>query len=394
MLEARDRAGGRAFTRRFKDSEDLLEYGGSWIVPWHDRMRHYAERTKIGLRPTEPISEHRWHDGRVLRTGVPTSERARPDFEQAQKMIKEHALLYKAGKPFPWKTPLTLNQYLGLIDASPEARAHVLAWWTISGNGDPDRISASEFLASCTYGDGSPESMVTALRHTLVPGAGTLAEGMIASTDARLELNTRVTALNQSSNGVTATCATGRVVSTRAAICALPLNGLQAVAFTPAPSQRKREAIAIGHGGRSLKLWLKVRGVEPGILASGGPGGLRWLFTERHAEDGATLIIGFALADGTLDPFDRTSVSASLARFFPEAELIDWDWHDSIDDPYAKGTWAALPADALWIGDPAVWDREGRIAFATSDFADIAPGWFEGAIRSGEAAAQSIVSSL
>ena len=286
---------------------------------------------------------------------------------------------------------LTLNQYLDRIDAGPEIRTFVLAWWTISGNGDPDRIAATEFLSSCAYGDGSPESMMTALRHTLVPGVGVLAGRMITSSRARLELNAPVAALHQDAEGVTVRCADGGKLTARAAICAMPLNALPAVDFTPALSARKREAIAIGHGGRSLKLWLKVRGVDPGILASGGPEGLRWLFSERRAADGATLIVGFALADDTLHPSDRASVATSLKRFFPEAELIAWDWHDWNDDPYARGTWVALPAGSTWIGNAQVWSREGRIAFATSDFAEHAAGWFEGAIRSGEAAAHGLL---
>ncbi|MGE0238198.1 MAG: flavin monoamine oxidase family protein [Parvibaculaceae bacterium] len=383
ILEARSRVGGRGFTRNFTDSEDLVEFGGSWIAPWHDRIRHYAGKAGVTLRPTHAVGEHRRHDGKTLRQGPPP-----PD--AALDAIRAHALLYKAGKPYPWQPPLTLGQYLDRIDASSEVRAYVLAWWTISGNGDPDRISAGEFLSSCAYGDGSPEGMMTALRHTLVPGAGILAERMIAASKARLELNAPAAALCQDSGGVTVICTTGKRVRARTAICAMPLNAMQAVDFTPALSARKREAIRIGHGGRSLKLWLKVTGVDPGIVASGGPGGLRWLFSERRAADGTTLVVGFALADETLDPSDRTAVAASLARFFPEAELIAWDWHDWIGDPHARGTWVALPADATWIGDAEVWSREGRVAFATSDFAEHAAGWFEGAIRSGEAAALGV----
>jgi nicotine dehydrogenase len=270
----------------------------------------------------------------------------------------------------------------------------VLAWWTISGNGDPEVVAASEFLTSCAYGDGTPESMMSALRDTLVPGAGVLAERMISRARARLELNAPVTVLNQSAEGVTVSYKGGNTISARAAICAMPLNALQQVAFTPVLAAKKRQALELGHGGRSLKLWLKVRGVEPGILASGGPGGLRWLFSERASNDGNTLIVGFALADGTLDPADRASVAASLERFFPDAELITWDWHDWVSDPYARGTWVALPAKATWIGDPKIWSAEGRLAFATSDFAEHAAGWFEGAIRSGESAALATIKTL
>jgi monoamine oxidase len=387
ILEARDRAGGRGFTREFKDSEDLLEFGGGWVAPWHGRIRHYAEKTGITLRPTHPVTEQRWHDGKALRQGP-------PDAHPALAAIKEHALLYKAGKPFPWQKPLTLGAYLDLIGANAEVRAYVLAWWTISGNGDPDIVAAGEFLSSCAYGNGSPESMMSALRHTLVPGAGMLAERMISSAQARLVLAAQVATVDQSRDRVIVDCVDGRMIEGSAAICALPLNALRTLNFGPPLATEKREAITLGHGGQSLKLWLKVKGVTPGILASGGPGGLRWLFSERMSADGATLVVGFALTDGTLNPGDRDSVAASLARLFPEAELIAWDWHDWVSDPFARGTWVGLPADATWIGDPEMWSREGRLAFATSDFADHAAGWFEGAICSGEAAARAVLTTL
>lgn len=375
ILEARDRAGGRGFTRHFNGTEDLLDFGGGWVAPWHDRIRHHAARNGITLRPTHPITEHRVHGAASL----PASP--------ALATIRADALLYKAGKPFPWQGPLSLTQYLDRIAATPEDRAHVLAWWTISGNGDPDLIAASEFLSSCAYGDGRPESMMTALAHTLAPGAGILAERMIASSGATLHLNAVVTSVARGS----VACADGRTIAARAVIACLPLNALASLRFTPELSAPKRRAIEIGHGGRSVKLWLKVRGVRPGILASGGPGGLRWLFAEREAEDGATLIVGFALVDGTLDPRDRNSVARSLARFFPEAELLAWDWHDWVGDPFARGTWVALPAAESWICDPEVWRPEPGLAFATSDFAPAAAGWFEGAILAGEAAAREII---
>lgn len=371
ILEARDRAGGRGFTRPFNGTNDLLEFGGGWIAPWHDRIRHYAARNGITLRPTHPVTEHLVHGGGHASTSP------------ALQTIKADALLYKSGQPFPG----SLTQYLDRIGASPKDRDYVLAWWTISGNGDPDRIAASEFLSSCSYGDGRPESMMTALAHTLTPGAEILAERMIASSGATLHLN----AVASSVAGGTVTCADGRTFNARAVISCLPLNALPSIHFTPVLSPSKRQAIAIGHGGQSIKLWLKVKGVQPGILASGGPGGLRWLFAERRAEDGATLIVGFALVDGTLDPRDRTSVARALAMFFPEAELIAWDWHDWIGDPFSRGTWVALPAEESWICDPEVWRPEPGLAFATSDFAPGAAGWFEGAILAGEAAAREII---
>ena len=90
-------------------------------------------------------------------------------------------------------------------------------------------------------------------------------------------------------------------------------------------------------------MWIKARGPSVGTLATGGPDGIRWLFAERASNDGATLLVGFSLADDGFDPASRADVAGSLHRFFPEAELMAWDWHDWIGDPWARGTWVRFP---------------------------------------------------
>ena len=388
ILEARDRVGGRAFTRAFAAGGEVLEFGGSWIAPWHERIRRHARTDGIGLRPTHEIEEHRWHDGKTLRGGVRCAAGARGGFDRAMARIRADALAYRDADASMAK--LSLNQYLDLIAAPTEARVHVLAWWTISGNGDPDLISATEFLSSCAYGGGTPEGMMTALRHTLVPGASVLVERMIARPGAKLQLNAAVAAIEQRPDGVDAIMAGGERVRARHAVVCVPLNGLRTIRFSPGLAARKQAAISAGHGGKAVKVWIKARGVREGALATGGGSGLQWMFAERQAADGAALIVGFGLDDGSIDPESRHGMAAAFSRFFPEAELVAWDWHDWLCDPWARGTWVATPVDMPWIADHREWQPEGRVAFATADFSHDSPGWFEAAIASGEAAAQAV----
>jgi monoamine oxidase len=84
-------------------------------------------------------------------------------------------------------------------------------------------------------------------------------------------------------------------------------------------------------------------------------------------------------------------IAGALQRFFPQADLVAWDWHDWVADPHARGTWVALPADMLEIADPENWQPEGRLAFATSDISPDQAGWFEGAIIAGEATAKALL---
>jgi monoamine oxidase len=113
------------------------------------------------------------------------------------------------------------------------------------------------------------------------------------------------------------------------------------------------------------------------------------MFAEREGAEGTTLIVGFGL-DG-IDPSRRRDVARCLRRLFPEARLVAWDWHDWVADPWARGTWVALPAAAAWIADSALWRPEGRLAFASSDYAAKSPGWFEAALTAGEEAASGLL---
>jgi monoamine oxidase len=164
--------------------------------------------------------------------------------------------------------------------------------------------------------------------------------------------------------------------------------------FAPPLSSDKAEAVGRGHLGRAVKVWAKVAGVSVGILATGGGDGLEWMFSERRAADGAALIVGFGIASPGFDPARPGDVAQAVARFFPEGRLLAFDWHDWIADPFARGTWVASRLDAEGDVAAATWRREGRLAFASSDFASMGAGWFDAAAISGTEAAQEIAEIL
>jgi monoamine oxidase len=387
ILEARDRVGGRAYARPFAAGGETLEFGGAWITPWHERIRRHAAENGIELRPTHAVTEHRMHDGLVLRTGTPCAPPAEAAYWRTMERIRTDAANYQSGERNT--AVISFNTYLDGIHASPEARAQACAWWTISGNGDPDRISAAEFLASCAYGGGRPEGMMTALRHTLTPSAPALVERMIARSGAALKLGVAVARIEHAGGGVRVTVGQGEQFSARSAIVCLPLNALPTIEFVPPLRPRQRIAVETGHGGIAIKLWIAAESVPAGILATGGGSGVQWMFAERAGKDGLALIVAFALDDGSFEPRSRNDVAEALHRFFPEARLVAWDWHDWIADPWARGTWVAAPADAPWIADSREWLPHGRVWFAGSDISHESPGWFEAAIASGEAAARA-----
>jgi monoamine oxidase len=113
------------------------------------------------------------------------------------------------------------------------------------------------------------------------------------------------------------------------------------------------------------------------------------MFSDCLTKGGATLLVGFGLARN-FDPQRPGAVDAAVSRFFPEAKLIAFDWHDWVHDPFARGTWVAPVLGAEQALAPATWRMTEPLAFASSDIAAKDAGYFEGAIVSGLKAAEEL----
>jgi monoamine oxidase len=401
MLEARDRVGGRGFARAFADTDDTLEFGGAWITPWQTHIRDACTRHNIALRPRAAIVERRWFRDGALHLDAPTSPAERAAFDRGMAQLAGDALRLKAGhnadaadRPL---TGISLNDYLKRIAAPLSLRDLCRAWWTVSGNGDPARVPASELLSSCGYGDGTPDSMIDVWADTLTGGVSLLAERMIAASGANVVMNTAVARIKHRGEEVIATGQGGGKWRARAALLATGLNPLRRIAFDPGLPAPQTMALSIGHLGASIKIWAKAQGVPVGVLATGGgesiKAGIEWMFSERLAADGATLIAGFGLA-ANFDPARPGAVAREVARFFPEAKLLAYDWHDWVGDPFAHGTWVATPLGAERAVAAATWRGAKPLAFASSDIASEGAGWFDAAIISGLQAADDVARFL
>jgi monoamine oxidase len=395
VLEARDRVGGRGFARAFAGSDEALEFGGAWITPWHSHIRTACARHGIALRPRAAVTERRWFRDGALHRDAPASRAELAQHERCLARIMSDALRLKNGETRDEAgrslVDISFADYLARIEALAATRGLCGAWWTVSGNGDPARVPASEFLSSCAYGGGHPDSMIEVWADTLVGGVTLLAQRMTA--DAVLVQSAPVIRISHGGDGVIAHTADGRAWYAKAALLATGINPLATITFEPPLPVPQAAALKTGHIGASVKIWAKVTGVSVGVLATGGGDGIEWMFSERTVPDGATLIVGFGLACN-FDPAKPGAVQAAVARFFPEATLLSYDWHDWVGDPFARGTWIAPVLGHEAALAPATWRASGSLAFASSDVAVDSAGWFEGAMVSGLQAADDLAAFL
>src|SRR5262245_36637288 len=395
VLEGRDRLGGRAFLKPFNGTGPGLEFGGAWITPWQHRIRSLVEEHGLSLRPRHPVTARYWlRDGGLFATG-PTSDQKRTAHERILVRVASDSMLVKLGHTEDeGSTPLTgitVSKYLERLNPPAATRNLFSAWWTVSGNGDPNTVAASEFLGSCRYGDGLAEGMMDVWAHTVEPGMAVLVERMLATAGAELRLGQQVAGIEQDPDRVVLTLADGTQVSSEFGILAMGVNQLAPIKIHPALSDDKRAIISRGHGGRSFKIWIKAAGIPVGTLVTGDGQGIEFAFAERSTDDGATLVVGFGLVGFGADPADRTWVENQITRLFPNAQVIAYDWHNWVHDPLSKGTWVAAPVGLEHTLDAGNWQSEGRIFFASSDFAREQAGWFEAAVISGEDAAEALL---
>ncbi len=388
VLEARDRVGGRGFTAPLGGR--LAELGGSWFTPEHREVRAELARYGLAVRDYPPLAHARWFTGGELRQGFPVPFAELAAFEAILSRVLGDAAAHAAGD-----TSIGAPSAAAYIDAfnpPPATRDFLVGWWQLMGGAPPERGAIADVLGSIA-GHGGLSGLVTCLAHGPADGWSALAKALAASPGVAVRLDQRVVAIDVDDAGVTCHVEDG-ALRARAGVIAVPLNCLPHISITPALPERVREA-AGANAGAAVKVVLLARGVEQhGIAVGHAPDlHLRWWYADDEV-NGCTRLTGFGWRDQRFDPASRAHVEAVLAMVFPEAELVDWAFHDWNADPDARGTWLTAPAADIDRVAATRFAPTGRIAFAGSDVAHEEAGWFEGALRSGAEAARYLGRSI
>lgn len=382
IVEARPRLGGRAHSRDWGDCGPV-EYGGGWIRADHLQMTGLATRLGLPLMPRAPILRH---------SQFGDAANSDPGHSAALTQLQADAAQMNDDTPTARAIhAMTLTQYFDHRAFPASLRREVLAWWAISGSGDPDVIGANELITP---------KLATGLlfklhelSFTLQGGTTALAQAAATASGAALHLGDPVERLADLGTHIEASLTSGRILRARTALVALPLNAYAQVRFSPPLTPPQQTLRATGHAGRALKLLIRARGPEPGHLATGLAAGLRWIYADRALPDGTTLLIAFGLYDDAGDP-TADSVRTALTAAFPGAEYLDHDWHDWCADPFARGTWVSPRLADLPAYDPDHWAPRGRLAFAGSDLYSPEQGWFEGALLTARTATAALTARL
>lgn len=367
VLEARDRVGGRTWSRRL-DNGAVIEMGAEFILDGNTAVPELAD--ELGL---ELWDKGMRYGNREPRGGIGTTA------EQLAAGVREVDLALSALAG----SAISVRELLDRLEIEPGTREAVLARAEISSASSADEIPASD-LAGLAHIDTNPAPSVAG-------GNQTLALALAARLGDAVRLADPVARVTWWRSGVEVETATGAQVAADAAIVAVPASVIDRVEFEPELPEAKRDAFARVRYGHAAKLFVPLGEAAPVGAVMNVPDRY-WCWTATGAGDQPMPVVScFA---GSPAALERLEVAAgperwieSLAALRPDlalepdgAVLCDWD-----ADPWIAAAYSIWP-DPEVVG--AIAEPVGPLAFAGEHLGGAFNGLMEGAIRTGRAAAE------
>ncbi|RSL76554.1 hypothetical protein CEP51_009846 [Fusarium floridanum] len=419
LLEARDRIGGRTYTAK-KDGF-LYEMGGTWVT--HHMGYLFREMTRYNMdRDLITTGSPDMHKG-YYTINVPGAEPRKLSHEEAGAMqAKGWDMFVNVDGQFGRTIcPLPHAQ----LDNPIVDRATVEKWDQISCHDRFEEIkhklTAEEqgllvsLLLHISGGhmkDSSLWDMIRShallmhnsdnftdvwLRYKLRDGQTALAKHMFQeATDAGLEyaFSAQVKSIVQASSGdgpTTISTVNGDKFRARKVINTIPLNVLKDVQFSPPLSQRRQEAINIGHVNHMTKVHADVS--NKGLERWNGmrfPGLLMYGYGDGVLPNGDVHVVAFGAdeRESFIPENDATKTIDALNKIHPMnvKRLILHNWST---DPFSKGGPAWWRPGYMSKYQDELQSRHGNVFFASADWAH---GWraaIDGALEQGSLNAQT-----
>jgi monoamine oxidase len=417
VLEARDRVGGRVWTQHFSDGTPA-DFGGTWIGPGHDRVYALAREFDIGTYPTFVDGENViMKEGKAHRYEglIPSVDPlAIASFYLAVKRLDWMAR--SVPPDAPWKARRArewdATTIAAWLDASttlltPMAKKMLRTSLTEIYCSDLAEVPLLNLLFEISTWSGTLEYASTieggAQQDLLTGGAQTMANRIATELDDAVFLESPVQRITQT-NGTVEVVSDRRTVKARRVIVTVPPPVQARIEYDPPlPSDRAQliQRMPIGAVVRAVIEWdepfWRADGLTGETVDFDSPIAASLDASPPDGERGVLSTYAFGPAGrqvGRLAPEERRRLflDALTARLGPKtatpAEYREYTWHG---DPWSGGAIKAhFPPGVLTTLGHALRRPVGRIHWAGTE---TAPRWFgfiEGAIRSGERAAEEV----
>lgn len=418
VLEARDRVGGRTLSHTTSLGE-RVDLGAQWIGPTQDRMAKLVK--DLGLSPFPQYYEGK----KVLSLGgtVTTYKTSIPSLsligavdlgitiQRIESLVKDvplddplsakHAAEWDAMTVESWKRKnVKTRGAKALIDTAVRA---VFA-------AEPSELSLLFFLYYLRHGGGLmrlTEIQNGAQETRLAEGFQEVSKRLARKLGDKVILEAPVRKIRQSENGVIVSSDRGEIKCARV-IVAIPPTLAGRIDYDPAlPASRDllTQKTPMGSVIKCIAFYKSPFWREGGYSgeALGDFGPVKLVFDDSPEDTSHGALVGFFMGkdartySGKTKEERKKAAVESFTRFFgPHAanpiDYIDQDWPA---EPWSRGCYAATMAPGVLTAHAsALRTPIHRIHWAGTETARVWMGYMEGALESGERAADEVLAAM
>lgn len=392
ILEARNRIGGRVFSHRFSENNSLVcELGGEWVGESHERVQSLCKDFNI------PLQEHRFEesimrDGRVSRPKEwQFSTQAQDAFDKFIKEFKDYKRAdYLRLDRWDWWTwlkklgftddDLRLRDLMDSTDFGESIR-HVSAYG-----------AAAEYAESCEHNE---------MDFKMTGGNSRLPQEFVSRIGSdSIRMGLQVEEIRQRAGRVTVKTK-DETFTADACICTVPGRVLNQIRFDPPLPVAQSAAADSLQYARIVKNQILFKDRfwkdENFALVSDVTSHYYFHSTQRQSGDEG-ILCSYAIGEkadvlAAQDNSRRMNIIARdlvpLNQNAPDSAraIASYAWQR---DQYTQGAYALYRPGQWFTLRPLLQKPHGKVLFAGEHLADW-QGFMEGAIETGEAAAQSLI---
>ncbi|MBL7846284.1 MAG: flavin monoamine oxidase family protein [Cyclobacteriaceae bacterium] len=418
LVEARDRLGGRTYTKRFDDGR-YVDLGGQWIGPTQDRMYALAREHNVEWYATYNEGKNILDLNRKLRpyTGlIPKMDvLSLVNIDLVLKRLESLARQVPLESPWTaanakdWDS-LTLETFIRkhchTRDCYKVVRAGLETVYACELN-EISLLHALFYIHSGTSLNSLLSIENGAQQHRIKGGMQHLAEQIAAPFHEHIRYNHVVKSIVEDSDGLRVE-GSNFSINARQVILAVPPVLARDIHFEPVLPLFKTQLLdklSMGIVGKVVGLYDKPFWREDGFngqVVADENKPFQTLFDSSPANGDYGTLLAFCIADRAREFFAHSEAerqSMALEHFThyfgakaaTPLKYIDYCW---ATDGWSRGCYAGLYPTGAWTNFRGSLAKPvGRIHWAGTETSDIWYGYIEGAVRAGERAAQEVMHS-
>lgn len=416
VLEARDRVGGRVRAGRVAGLS--VDFGGTWRGPTQTALDALATGFGVSMIPQHATGRRVLEIGGQRKTyrGLIPPIGLLAAWQVGTAIFNLNQMARKLPPEAPWQAPeaaawdaQTVADWQSRVSSEAARRVFDIATRAILC-AEPQEVSLLYFL-SYIRAAGSLEGLAEvrngAQQDRMEGGMHGLAQRLGESLGDNLLLSAPVKSIVQEADSVTV-YAEGGCWQARRVIVAVPPMLAAEIAFSPAlPEKRQRLQLSMPMGSviKCFAAYSKPFWREKGLSgeAISDSAVVSPVFDVSPPDGRVGILVGFidgaaAKVWSARTPEERRAVFLNcMVRFFgtEAATPLDYADYDWITDPWSRGCYEGyMPPQVMTRYGEALREPVGRVHWAGTETATVWTGYVEGAIRSGQRAAQEVASTL